>query len=89
MNIVKIEDVRKGDVFKLLTKADVLTLDDENGNKVHHVAFLAIERVNKKPVYLAQGYNRSIRKYEGSKWADINAYTEKKKGTLVLIDFDF
>lgn len=41
------------------------------------------------PVYVAQGYNRSTGKYSASKFDDVNAFTEKKKGFVVYVDFDF
>jgi hypothetical protein len=41
------------------------------------------------PVYVKGDYNRHTKKYEASKFEDINHYTEKKKGTKVYIGFDF
>jgi hypothetical protein len=41
------------------------------------------------PVYVAQGYNRNTRKYSASKFDDVNAFTEKKKGFTVYVDFTF
>jgi len=43
----------------------------------------------KKTVYIHDGYNRSTRKYSYFKFEDVNEFREKKKGTLVEIDFDF
>jgi hypothetical protein len=88
MKVVKIEYVRKNDVVKLLNRSDVLTIEMD-GKPVHDIAHLAVDRVNRKPVYRATGYNRSTRKYSLQKWDDISAGTEKKKGTFVLIDFDY
>lgn len=40
-------------------------------------------------VYVRGSYIREIKKYESSKWEDINSFTYKKKGTLVFVDFEF
>jgi hypothetical protein len=44
---------------------------------------------NKKTVYVARGYNRFEKKYESSKYDDINHYRGFKKGTKVEINFTF
>jgi hypothetical protein len=58
----------------------------------------AIEKVKKGdyfrlkvngPVYVADGYNRSTRKYSAFKFDDINAFVERKKGVIVFTGFDF
>ena len=43
----------------------------------------------KTRVYVADGYNRFTRKYSAYRWDDINHPFEKRKGTIVEIDFDF
>lgn len=59
---------------------------------------IAIERVKKgdyfrfvgkKPVYVADGYNRFTKKWSAYRFDDISAFRETKKGTMVEIDFDF
>jgi hypothetical protein len=44
---------------------------------------------NKKTVYVFDGYNRHTRKYSYYKYHDVNSFGEKKKGTIVEINFDF
>jgi hypothetical protein len=44
---------------------------------------------NSSVVYVMDGYNRDIKKYEGHKFTDISAFTGKKKGTIVYTDFEF
>lgn len=44
---------------------------------------------NKKTVYVYNGYNRFTKKYAYHKFYDISAFYEKKKGTLVQINFPF
>jgi hypothetical protein len=88
MTIVAIECVKKGEPFRLLNKSEVVTIQVDL-RTVHQIAHLAVGKVERKPVYVASGYNKSIKKYEGHKYSDINSFTTKKKGTLVLIDFDF
>ena len=60
--IVAIEQVKKGDFFRLLKG---------------------------KEVYLKEEYCRMNKKYVGQAWSDISKWTYKKKGTLVVIGFDF
>ena len=43
----------------------------------------------KKSIYVRGEYNRSLKKYEYYKFEDINAFNQKKKGTLVEINFYF
>lgn len=42
-----------------------------------------------KRVYVADGYNRSTRRYSAYRFDDICHYIEKKKGALVEVNFDF
>lgn len=37
-------------------------------------------------LFIADGYNRSTKKYSYTKYSDISSFGEKKKGTRVLID---
>lgn len=60
--MVKIEQVKKGDFFRL---------------------------PNGKETYQMDGYCRMTKKYVGQAWSDISKQTYKKKGTLVLINFEF
>lgn len=62
MTVTAIENVKKGDVFRL---------------------------IGGKAVLVADGYNRSTKKYSYYRWEDISHFGEKKKGTQVEIDFDF
>ncbi|MBN9482192.1 MAG: hypothetical protein BGO70_16590 [Bacteroidetes bacterium 43-93] len=43
----------------------------------------------KKPVYIKDDYNRTLKKYSAYKFDDVNAYRHLKKGTIVEIGFDF
>lgn len=43
----------------------------------------------KKKVYVYQGYNFVIRKYEYSSFDDINQFGHRVKGTQVVTDFEF
>jgi len=40
-------------------------------------------------VYVRGNYVREIKKYESSKFDDVNHFIYKKKGTLVFVDFEF
>jgi hypothetical protein len=60
--LIKIEDVKKGDFFRL---------------------------PKGKEVFQKNGYCRINKKYIGESWSDISRWTLKKKGTLVLIGFEF
>jgi hypothetical protein len=60
--LLKIEDVKKGDFFRL---------------------------PKGKETYQKDGYCRINKKYIGQAWSDISKWTLKKKGTLVLVGFDF
>lgn len=40
-------------------------------------------------VYVADGFNRSIKKYEAHDFEDISAFASFKKDTLVFVDFEF
>lgn len=42
-----------------------------------------------KTVYVYKGYNRMTKKYYASKFDDISAYREWKKGKKVFVDFEF
>ena len=44
---------------------------------------------NRTTVYIADGYNRSTKKYSAYSYMDINHFIEKKKGTIVEIDFEY
>jgi hypothetical protein len=44
---------------------------------------------NGKETYQMDGYCRTTKKYVGQAWSDISKSIYKKKGTLVLIDFEF
>lgn len=48
-----------------------------------------IKKGNGKSILVADGYNRSTKKYSYYRYDDINHFGEKKKGTLVIIDPDF
>jgi|HubBroStandDraft_2_1064218.scaffolds.fasta_scaffold00002_54 hypothetical protein len=43
----------------------------------------------KQKVYVYDGYNRFTRKYSYYAFDDVNAFGERKKGTMVEIDFTF
>lgn len=43
----------------------------------------------RKPVYVADGYNRHTRKYSAHKFDDVNTFAERKRGCVVEIDFEF
>ena len=60
---INIQDLKKGDYFKLKKDTSI--------------------------VYVYDGYNKSTKKYSAYKFSDINAYTEKKKNTVVFVNFDF
>ena len=60
--LVRIEDVKKGDFFRL---------------------------PKGKETYQKDSYCRINKKYVGQAWSDISKWTLKKKGTLVLIGFEF
>lgn len=59
----KIEQLKKGDFFKL--------------------------KAESKSVYVYEGYCRFNKAYVYSRFDDINAFGKRKKGTMVVIDFDF
>lgn len=44
---------------------------------------------NGKETYQMEGYCRTNKKYVGQAWSDISKWTYKKKGTIVLINFEF
>jgi hypothetical protein len=44
---------------------------------------------NGKETFQYAGYCRETKKYVGESFDDISRYTYKKKGTLVLVDFEF
>lgn len=46
-------------------------------------------KLNGKTVYVADGYNRSTKKYSAFRFDDVNHFIEKKKGTRVEVEFDF
>lgn len=94
MNITTIEKVKKGDYFKVLRAGDVSTLEMEMPHAGKSITTKVIcpanaKRVEGYSVQVADGYNRSTKKYSYYRWDDINHYGEKKKGTQVLVDFDF
>lgn len=39
------------------------------------------------PVYVADGYNRSTKKYSSYRIDNISTFKELKKGTIVITDF--
>jgi len=43
----------------------------------------------KQRVYVRKEYSREAKKYEASRFDDVNHFIYKKKGTIVEIDFDF
>jgi hypothetical protein len=63
METKKIEDLKKGEFFKLKPDSSV--------------------------VYVRGIYIRETKRYESSKFDDINSFTYKKKGTIVYVGFDF
>ena len=55
-----IEEVKKGDYFRMKETS---------------------------PVYVADGYNRSTKKYSSYRIDNISTFKELKKGTIVITDF--
>lgn len=45
--------------------------------------------INGSAVLVFDGYNRFTRKYSYYRFDDINRFGEKKKGTLIITDFEF
>ena len=41
------------------------------------------------PVYVADGYNRSTKKYSSHRFDDISSFKELNKGTAVITNFEF
>jgi hypothetical protein len=89
MNIVPIESVKKGNLFKVLNRNHISTINVGFDKPVHQICPAAIGQLDGISVQVADGYNRSTKKYSYYRHSDINHFGEKKKGTLVLIDFDF
>lgn len=57
---------------------------------------VAIQKIKKgdllkigNSVYVACGYNRFAKRYQVSRWDDINSFRDLKKNHLVTTNFDF
>lgn len=59
---------------------------------------MTIEKVKKgnyfrlkenSPIYVADGYNRTTKKYSTYKFDDISSFREFKNGTVVIVNFEF
>lgn len=76
---------RRGKLKSTLEEEEIKTVPIEKVKKGDYFRFPR----GYQRVYVADGYNRSTRKYSYYRFDDINHFGEKKKGTVVEIGFDF
>lgn len=71
-----------------------ISIDDSTGKivpieKVSKGNYFKFPGIKHKAVHIANGYNCYSKKYDYYSYKDVNKFGGKKKGTLVVIDFDF
>lgn len=74
-----IDKVKKGEYFKIAIRSK-----HKDGDAGFYTTLTVMPTV-----YVADGYNRSTKKYSAYRFEDINHFIEKKKNTPVQIGFDF